>query len=214
MASRRSRRMQRGGGTQDRLATLGAMKQLMGDPLKDLGGLLSLQKIMQDMDRGAADEARATRSEDFARRQHQDVLDHQARESQAQTRRDSANYQLQKARNDLMKANNLQQREAANREHQIALQKLEMAQEEQAALAAQRADPEMVRMWQAGQALVNAGVMPTSPAYQNWMVEMLKTMDDHNYFPSGFDVTPNSVTAPPPGSSNERDALDYTDGVD
>ena len=62
--------MQQGGGdVQDRLATLAAMKQLMGNPMQDLGGLLGLQGAMQDMEQQRLNEERSSRQEDFAQSQ-------------------------------------------------------------------------------------------------------------------------------------------------
>ena len=207
MASRRSRRMQRGGGgTQDRLATLGAMKQLMGDPLKDLGGLLSLQKIMQDMEQSAADEARATRSEDFARQQHQDMLDHQARERHAQRNRDIANHRVAQRRNELLAASNEQTRLNADRNYQLAQQEAENKQEELDALREERLGPELVRMLKVGQGLAAAGVFPNSEMGKSYLLELSQTLKEHGVLPEELNLTPENVGLPP-GSSNEKDAL-------
>ena len=208
MASRRSRRMQRGGGdTQDRLATLGAMRQLMGDPLKDLGGLLSLQKIMQDMEQSAADEARATRSEDFAKQQHRDMLDHQARERHAQRNRDIANYRVAQRRNELLASGNELQRLDADRNYQLALQKARNEQEELDALREERLGPELVRMLKVGQGLAAAGVLPNSEIGKNYLLELGQTLLENKVLPEELNLTPESVGPPPPGSSNEKDAL-------
>jgi len=50
MPSRRSRRAQQGTGGDDQLAKLAAMKEIMGDPLKDLMGLMTLQRAIDQGD--------------------------------------------------------------------------------------------------------------------------------------------------------------------
>lgn len=131
MASRRSRKMQQGGGdVQDRLATLAAMKQLMGNPMQDLGGLLGLQSAMQDMEQQRLNEQRSSRQEDFAQRQldqrelqrrqdfnQQDFANRQAAKDSAARREEAARgYELGQRQVAVGEERNRQASEASQRE--------------------------------------------------------------------------------------------------
>jgi len=90
MPSRRSRRAQQGTGGDDQLAKLAAMKEIMGDPLKDLMGLMTLQRAIDQGDQMRKDEARASRQEALAAAKA-------ASDEQAAYRTYSLNYDVAKA---------------------------------------------------------------------------------------------------------------------
>ena len=114
MASRRSRRAQSGsGGVQEQLASLAGIQQLMGDPLKDLAGLMQLQQMSEASAQGPRDEARSMRNEEFAREQaglREANVDKDRRQRFGIAH---AQWKLQDAANQLSQAGNEQQRKQA-----------------------------------------------------------------------------------------------------
>ena len=97
MPSRRSRRAQQEAGGGDQLAKLAAMKEIMGDPLKDLMGLMTLQRAIDQSDQMRKDEERASRQEALAAAKA-------ASDEQAAYRTYSLNYDVAKANFDLAQA--------------------------------------------------------------------------------------------------------------
>ena len=176
MASRRSRRSGEDS-VQERLATLAAMKQLMGDPMRDLGGLMSLQRASEESAQGQRDEERAVRQEAFA----QDQAAWQQREMGLKRRQD---YDIgqQAFRMDLANradAAKAQRATEAVQERTLALQAQELGLKEAAQNQAMQSqlDPPVAQQVSLLAGMAQAGVNPESPEFKSGLAKLGSLME-------------------------------------